>query len=82
LEARIYTNSEKFEVLGDTLISHLDIHQARTEAVQEEMKAKMDILQEKMEAAIHSIQSRVRGDHQTSGRRCRVVCRPKDAAPP
>jgi flagellar biosynthesis chaperone FliJ len=35
----------------------MDIHQARTESTQEEMKAKMDIHQEKMEAAINSIRT-------------------------
>jgi hypothetical protein len=29
------TNSEKFEVLRGTLISRMDIHQARTESTQE-----------------------------------------------
>jgi predicted ATP-binding protein involved in virulence len=35
----------------------MDIHQARTDSIQEEIKAKKDIHQEKMEAAIQSIQS-------------------------
>jgi hypothetical protein len=34
----------------------MDIHQPRTMASQEEMKAKMDIHQEKMEDAVRSIQ--------------------------
>jgi copper homeostasis protein CutC len=57
LESKIEANNEKFEVLPGSPISQTDIHQARTEFTQEEMKAKMDIHQEKMEAAIHSIQS-------------------------
>jgi hypothetical protein len=50
-------NSDEFEVLWGTLVSHMNIHQARTESTLEEMKSKMDIHQEKMEAAIHAIQS-------------------------
>jgi hypothetical protein len=48
------TNGEKFQVLRGTLISLMDIRQARTESTQDEMKAKMDIHQEKMEVAIQS----------------------------
>jgi hypothetical protein len=33
LEAKIEDNNKKFEVLQDTLISQVDIHQARTEAM-------------------------------------------------
>jgi hypothetical protein len=57
MKTEIRANNEKFEVIQGTLISWMVIHQARTESIQEEMKAKMDIHQEKMEAAIHSIQS-------------------------
>jgi hypothetical protein len=42
------------------LISWMDIHQARTESTQEEMKAKMGILQEKMEATVNSIWSNLK----------------------
>jgi hypothetical protein len=58
MEAKTDTNNEKFEVLRGTLISPMDVHQARSETTQEEMKAKMDIHQEKLEASIHSIWSR------------------------
>jgi hypothetical protein len=46
VEAKIEASNEKFEVLQDTLVSQMDIHQARTEA----MKEKMDTHQESMEA--------------------------------
>jgi hypothetical protein len=36
MEARIDANNEKFEVLPSTLVSLMDIHQAMTEAIQEE----------------------------------------------
>jgi hypothetical protein len=32
-KARIYANNEKFEVLRGTLVSRMDIHQARTESI-------------------------------------------------
>jgi hypothetical protein len=35
MEAKIQANIEKFEVLQDTLVSLMDIHQARTETMQE-----------------------------------------------
>jgi hypothetical protein len=57
MEARIDANNDNSEVLRDTFISWMDIHQARTMSTQEEMKAKMDTHQEKMEAAIQSIWS-------------------------
>jgi hypothetical protein len=50
----IMRSFRSFEVL---FVSRMDIHQARTESTQEELKANMDIHQEKMEAAIHSIRS-------------------------
>jgi hypothetical protein len=58
MEAKIEVNNEKFEVIQGALVSRMDIHQARTMSIQEEMKANMDIHQEKMEAAIHSIRSK------------------------
>jgi hypothetical protein len=58
MEARIDMNNEKLEVLRDSLVSWLDIHQARTMSTRE-MRAKMAIHQEKMEATIHSIQSKL-----------------------
>jgi hypothetical protein len=35
MEARIDANNKKFKVLRSTLVSRMDIHQARTEAIQE-----------------------------------------------
>jgi hypothetical protein len=57
MEGRTDANNEKSEVLQGTIISRMDVHQARTMSTKEEMKAKVDINQEKMEAAIHSIWS-------------------------
>jgi predicted glycoside hydrolase/deacetylase ChbG (UPF0249 family) len=37
MEAKIEANNEKFEVLLGTLISWMDIHQARAETIQEEI---------------------------------------------
>jgi hypothetical protein len=56
-QAGLSPNHNKFEVIQNTPISKMDIHQARTASTQEKMKAKMDIHQEKMEAAMHSIWS-------------------------
>jgi hypothetical protein len=41
MEAEIRANNEKFQVLQGTLVSQTDIHQARTEAVQEKMDANL-----------------------------------------
>jgi chromosome segregation ATPase len=49
METQIEANNEKFEALRGTLLSRKDIHQASTEAIQEEMKAKMNKNQEKMD---------------------------------
>jgi hypothetical protein len=38
MDARIDANNEKFEALRGTLVSRMDIHQARTVSTQEEMK--------------------------------------------
>jgi hypothetical protein len=35
LEAKIEANNEKSEILSGTLVSRMDIHQARTKAMQE-----------------------------------------------
>jgi hypothetical protein len=59
MEGRIHANNEKFEVLRGSLVSRMDIHQARTVSTQEEMKAKMDIHQEKVETTIHSVRSQL-----------------------
>jgi hypothetical protein len=50
-------------------------------ACQDKIEIAIKSGQEKMEAAIHSIQLELQ-DHQTSGRKRRVVCRPKDTGPP
>jgi hypothetical protein len=39
IEAEIKTNNEKFEPIQSTLTSQMDIHQARTQALQEEITA-------------------------------------------
>jgi Ser-tRNA(Ala) deacylase AlaX len=52
LEAKIEASSKKFEVFLD--ISQMDIHQARTEDIQEEIIAKMDSQQERMEACMNA----------------------------
>jgi hypothetical protein len=36
----IEANNETFEALRGTVISRMDVHQARTQAIQEEMEAK------------------------------------------
>jgi hypothetical protein len=42
MEARIDADNEKFEVLRGTLVSWMDIHQARTMSTQE-IKVRVDI---------------------------------------
>jgi hypothetical protein len=44
IEAEIKTNNVKFAVIQSTLVSGMDIHQARAEAIQEEIIAKMDAI--------------------------------------
>jgi hypothetical protein len=53
IEVEIETNNEKFEVLRSFLISRMDIHQVRTEGVQEEIISKMDAHQERMRASVN-----------------------------
>jgi hypothetical protein len=53
----------------------MDIHQARTEANQGEMEAKMDIHQENMKAVIHSIRSKL---EETSNIGWKTPCRVSD----
>jgi hypothetical protein len=55
-EAKIEANNEKPEVLRSIHVSRMDVHQARTETIQEEMYTKMNKEQEKTEAAIGSDQ--------------------------
>jgi hypothetical protein len=38
IEAKMDSHHEKYEVFRDTLVSWMDIHQAKTESTQEEMK--------------------------------------------
>jgi phosphoribosylformimino-5-aminoimidazole carboxamide ribonucleotide (ProFAR) isomerase len=54
MEARIEANIEKFEVLQTTLVSWMDIHQVMTEAIPEEIIAKMDARQERMRASVNA----------------------------
>jgi hypothetical protein len=55
MEAEIETNNEKFfKVLQSTLVSRMVIHQARTEAIQEQIIAKMDTHQERMGASMNA----------------------------
>jgi hypothetical protein len=42
VNAEIRANNEKFEVLESIFVSRMDIHQARTKAIQEEINGKMD----------------------------------------
>jgi hypothetical protein len=47
---------EMMEMQMGTLISRMDIHQARTEAIQEEIIAKMDAHHERMGASVNACQ--------------------------
>jgi hypothetical protein len=47
-------NNEKFEILPGTLISWMDIHQARAETIQEQMTAELDTHHERMEANMNA----------------------------
>jgi Mg-chelatase subunit ChlI len=59
IKAKINSNNEKSEVIQSTLVSRIDIHQARALTTQAEMKAMMDTLQGRMEATIHSVRSKL-----------------------
>jgi hypothetical protein len=54
METRTDANYEKSEVLRNTVVSRMDIYQARTEDSQEEIIAKMDAHWERMEASINA----------------------------
>jgi hypothetical protein len=54
INEEISANNEKFAVLRGTLFSRMDIHQARAEAIQEEIIAEMDAHQERMEANMNA----------------------------
>jgi hypothetical protein len=57
MEAKIEASNKHFEALRGTLFSRMDIHQAMTEAIQEEMKAKMNKNQEKMDAWLEEMKA-------------------------
>jgi hypothetical protein len=48
MKAEIRANNEKFDVLQSTLVPPMDIHQARTQTAQAEMKVKMDFHHKKL----------------------------------
>jgi hypothetical protein len=50
METKIEASNEKFEVLRGTLVSRMDAHQTRTKTTQEDIQAKTDAHQEGMEA--------------------------------
>jgi hypothetical protein len=47
-QEEIKASQQKIKLMKGALVSRTDVHQARTEAIQEEMKAKMNINQERM----------------------------------
>jgi hypothetical protein len=51
-KAEIRANDKKFEVLQCTLVSRMDIRQAETDAIQEEVEAETDSHHEKLKAKI------------------------------
>jgi hypothetical protein len=55
MEARTDASNEKFEALRGTLVSRMDIHQARTEANPEKMKASL----EEMKATVDVFEERL-----------------------
>jgi hypothetical protein len=58
LKAKIGANNEKFESLRTTsFLSWMDIHQARIESTQEEIKTKMVLHQEKMDAQLKEMEA-------------------------
>jgi hypothetical protein len=58
----------------------MDIHQARIQTAQAEIKPTMDVHKERVEGAIHSIRSEL--EETIKHLMEDVVCRPKDAGPP
>jgi hypothetical protein len=52
IKAEIRANSDEFGCLQSILVSRMDIHQARAEAIQEEITAQMDTHQERMPASV------------------------------
>jgi hypothetical protein len=57
IKAEIRANNENFEVLQGTLVSRMDIHQARTEAMQDETDAN---LKKGIKASIEGIKEEMR----------------------
>jgi hypothetical protein len=54
MEARRDANNEKSEVLRSILISWMDIHKARKEAVKKKIKVKIDAHQGRMETTMNA----------------------------
>jgi predicted glycoside hydrolase/deacetylase ChbG (UPF0249 family) len=52
IKTEIRANNEKFEVLQSLLVYWMDIHQAWTEAIHEEITAQMEAHQERMGARV------------------------------
>jgi hypothetical protein len=64
MEVRIEANNEKFEVLQGTLVSHMDIHQARPVSTQESQ----DGYTSREDGGYNTLHpAQVRGDHETWG---------------
>jgi hypothetical protein len=59
-QAGIDANNEKFVVLRSTLVSRMDIHQARTEAVQEEIIDKMDARQDRIAGSVNACRNKMK----------------------
>jgi hypothetical protein len=53
IEAEMKTSNEKFEVIQSILVSQIDIHQARTEVIQDVI-AQMDAHRERMGASVNA----------------------------
>jgi hypothetical protein len=56
-----------FEVLLSTLVPRMDIHHARTEAIQEYVIARMDVNQERMEASANAWRKETAACHEETG---------------
>jgi hypothetical protein len=54
MEARRDATNEMFEVLRGTLVSRMDIHLARTQAIEKEIIANMYAHQERMGACVNA----------------------------
>jgi hypothetical protein len=49
IDTEIKTSNDKFEIIRSTLVSQMDIYEARTEAIQEEIIVQTDTHQERWE---------------------------------